>query len=260
MRPVVWIIVAAILCAPFFAPLDPAAQDRLHPYAEPGATHPLGTDEYGRDQLSRLLYGGRVSLAAGVFATVLTLGLGLVLGGAAGYLGGVADEVIMRMAELFLCVPWLYLLLGVRAFLPLTVRPVESFFLIVAIIGLVGWARPARLIRAVVLSGRELPYVLAARGFGAGHLYLFRRHLLPLVWTVLRTQAQLLAPRFILAEVSLSFLGLGVGEPAPSWGQTLAVFRHVGVMEVHPWVVLPPIIVVIVIFTLLRASDTLKQL
>ena len=256
MKWAVLIILAAVLLAPVLTPHDPTTQDRLNPYAEPSPTNPLGTDEFGRDQFSRLLHGGRVSLFAGIFATALTLSLSLLLGGAAGYLGGLADDLIMRLAELFLCLPWLYLLLGVRAFLPLSLRPQESFLLIVGIIGLLGWARPARLIRAIVLSGRELPYVLAARGFGASHLYLFRRHLLPLVLPVIRTQALLLAPRYILAEVSLSFLGLGVGEPAPSWGHLLAAFRHLPALEAHPWAILPPAVVMAILFTLLTASGS----
>lgn len=260
MKWIVVLIFAAVIFAPVLTPVDPAAQDRLHPFAQPSLAHPLGTDEFGRDQFSRLLYGGRVSLFAGIFATALTLGFGLLLGGAAGFLGGLADEIVMRISEIFLCLPWLYLLLAVRAFLPLTADPIQSFLLIVGIIGVLGWTRPARLVRGVVLSSRELPYVLAAKGFGANRWYLFRRHLLPLLYPILKTQALLLAPRYVLAEVSLSFLGLGVGEPAPSWGHQLALFRQLPAMEAHPWVLVPTAAIVLVLFTLLWSGNSAKQL
>src|SRR2546429_6247629 len=114
-----------------------------------------GSDAYGRDQLSRFLYGGRVSLFAGVLGAGCTVLLGLCVGAAAGYYGGWRDDLLMRLAELFLALPWLYLLFALRAFLPLAVGPLEAFFLIVAVLGAVGWARPARLVRGVVLSAKE---------------------------------------------------------------------------------------------------------
>src|SRR5258706_9888156 len=127
----------------------------------------------------------------------------------------------MRSAELFLALPWLYLLFAVRAVLPLSVSPGQAFLLLVLVIGLVDWGRPARLVRGVVLSARERNFVLAARGFGASNAYLLRRHLMPLTFRVLLTQMAVLIPQFILAEVILSFLGLGIGEPFPSWGNML---------------------------------------
>src|SRR6266436_6487668 len=137
----------------------------------------LGSDAYGRDQLSRILYGGQISLLAG-----------------------------LRVAELFAALPWLYLLFALRAFLPLAVSPVRAFFLIILVIGAVGWARPARLVRGVVLSARERDFVRAARGFGATDSYLLRRHILPETSSVILTQAAILVPQFVLAEMTLSFL------------------------------------------------------
>lgn len=212
----------------------------------------LGTDDYGRDQLSRLIYGGRISLFAGLLATGLSLGLGLLLGSIAGYLGSWVDDTIMRGAELFMALPWIYLLFAVRAFLPLQVGARESFFILVGVIGLTGWARPSRLIRGVILSAKERDFVRAARGFGASTSYILRRHLLPETSSVLLTQAAYLIPQFILAEVTLSFLGLGVGEPVPSWGNMLASLQKFYVLQSYWWMLLPGV-VLIPIFLLYNA-------
>src|SRR5256885_7948919 len=125
----------------------------------------IGADRYGRDQFSRLLHGGQISLFAGLLAALLSLALGAILGTVAGFYGKWTDDGLMRLAELFLALPWLYLLFAIRGFLPLAVSPTTTFFLVVIIIGLVGWVRPARLVRGIVLSAKERKYVLAARGF-----------------------------------------------------------------------------------------------
>jgi peptide/nickel transport system permease protein len=199
----------------------------------------LGTDGYGRDQFSRLLFGGQVSLLAGLLGAGITLLIGLCIGAVAGYYGGWTDSLLMRLAELFLALPWLYLLFAIRAFLPLAVSPIKAFFLIIAVIGMVGWARPARLVRGVVLSAKERDFVRAARGFGATHVYLLRRHILPETSSVLLTQAALLIPQYVLAEMTLSFLGLGVPEPVPSWGNLLSSLQQYSVLISYWWMYLP---------------------
>ncbi len=206
---------------------------------EPAQVFLFGTDSYGRDQFSRFVYGGQISLLAGLLAAGLSLLLGVSLGALSGFHGQWIDAVVMRGAELFLALPWLYLLFAVRAFLPLHIHPVQAFFLIVSVVGLIGWARPARLVRGVVLSAKERNYVLAARGFGAADLYLLRRHVLPQAFGVLLTQGALLIPHYILAEVTLSFLGLGVGEPISSWGNLLASLQHYHVLASYWWMFLP---------------------
>lgn len=212
---------------------------RLFGVDEPARIFLLGSDGYGRDQFSRLLYGGQISLFAGLLAAALSLGLGWVLGSAAGFYGKWVDEILMRGSELFLALPWLYLLFAVRAFLPLHIDPVHAFLLLITVIGLVGWARPARLIRGVVLSAKERGYVLAARGFGASDLHLLRHHVLPQTRAVVFTQATLLIPQYIMAEVTLSFLGLGVSEPAPSWGNMLAALQQYHVLASYWWMFSP---------------------
>ncbi len=225
----------------------------------PGRFFLLGTDGYGRDILSRLIYGGRISLFAGLLATALSLGAGLLIGIVAGYYGGFADNALMRLAELFLAMPWLYLLLAVRAFMPLRITPEQAFLLVVIVVGAVGWARPARLIRGVVLSAKERNYVLAARGFGASGFYLMRKHILPQAWGVILTQAALLIPQYILAELTLSFFGLGVGEPVPSWGNMLAALQQYSVLSSYWWMLAPALVLIPVTWAYYVLANRLNQ-
>ena len=218
-----------------------------------------GTDNYGRDQLSRILYGGRVSLAAGLLATGISLALGVLLGTISGFYGRWIDESLMRLVELFLVLPWLYLLLAVRAFLPLHISTLQTFFLLVAVIGSIGWARPARLVRGVVLSARTRKYVLASRGFGASDSHILRRHLLPHTYGVLLTQAALLVPQFVIAEVTLSFLGLGLSEPMPSWGNLLANLQQYNVLVSYWWMFAPGIALLVFSLGYLAVADAIQQ-
>jgi len=205
----------------------------------PGQCLLFGNDAFGRDEFSRVLYGGRISVAAGIVATAATLLLGSIVGVVAGYYGGWIDETLMGATELFLSLPWLYFLLGVRAFLPLHVSPERTFLLLTGVIGLIGWARPARLVRGVVLSARTSNCVLAARGFGGSDFYILRRHILPETFSVLLTQAALLVPRYIAAEVALSLFGLGVNEPVASWGNMLGVLQQYSVLISYAWLLAP---------------------
>jgi peptide/nickel transport system permease protein len=205
----------------------------------------LGSDAFGRDEFSRLLFGGQISLAAGLLATLLTLATAAVIGTVSGFYGGWIDEALMGLSELFLSLPWLYFLLGVRAFLPLHVSPVGTFLLLIGVIGLIGWARPARLVRGVVLSARNRNYVSAARGFGGSDFYILRRHILPETLGVLLTQAALLVPLYVVAEATLSFFGLGVSEPVPSWGNMLAVLQHYSVLVSYGWLLAPAVALVV---------------
>jgi peptide/nickel transport system permease protein len=219
----------------------------------------LGTDAYGRDQFSRILYGGQISLLAGLLGAGLTLFFGTLIGATAGYYGGWRDGLLMRVAELFVALPWLYLLFALRAFLPLAVSPVQAFFLIITVIGAVGWARPARLIRGVVLSAKERDFVRAARGFGATDWYLLRRHILPETSSVVLTQAAILVPQFVLAEMTLSFLGLGVPEPVPSWGSLLASLQQYSVLVSSWWMYAPALAIVPFFLVYLGLASALQQ-
>jgi len=207
---------------------------------EPGELFLLGTDEFGRDVFSRVLIGARISLLMAISAVCLTLALGVVLGSLAGYHGGAVDAIVSGATELVLALPWLYLLLAVRAALPLSLTPTEAFVIIMALLGAIGWARPARLVRAVVASARANDYVTAARTAGASTLHVLRRHLMPQLPVVLVPQALQLVPQFILGETTLSLFGLGVPEPAPSWGTLLASAQRPQVF-VEAWWLLAPV-------------------
>ncbi len=219
----------------------------------------MGTDGYGRDVFSRVLYGGQISLFAGLLATFLTLILGVSLGTLAGFYGSWFDAVVMRCVDIFMALPWLYLLLALRAFLPLHIGPAQTFLMLVVVIGAVGWARPARLIRGVVLSARERSHILAARSFGAPDLYLLYRHILPETWDVVLTQAALLIPQYVLAEVTLSFLGLGVGEPVPSWGSMLTSLQQYHVLVSKWWMFYPALVLIPIFLSYGAISNALQQ-
>jgi peptide/nickel transport system permease protein len=207
--------------------------------AEGGDIFLFGADGLGRDLFSRVLFGGRVSLAAALVATLLSIGIGTLLGTLAGFVGGWADDAIMRFAELAMALPWLYLLLGLRAFLPLHISAQQTFLLVSAVIGAIGWARPARLVRGVVLSAKERAFVSAARGFGASEWYVLRRHVAPQAFSVVLTQVVILIPQFIVAEATLSFLGLGMSEPLASWGNMLAALQQFQIMTSYWWMAAP---------------------
>jgi peptide/nickel transport system permease protein len=234
---------------------------RVHLFgvASPAQIFLLGTDGFGRDQFSRFLYGGQVSLLAGLIAATLSVSLGLFVGALAGFYGGWIDEALMRGGELFLALPWLYLLFAVRAAMPLHITQWQVFLLLISVMGLIGWARPARLVRGIVLSAKERYFVVAARGFGASDAYLLRRHLLPQTSGVALTQVTLLIPQYVLAEVTLTFLGLGVSEPMPSWGSLLSSLQQYYVLSTYWWMFLPAALLVPLFLTYYLAADALQE-
>lgn len=235
------------------------SQTHLFGVEAPARLFLLGTDEYGRDQLTRFLYGGQVSLAAGLIAAGLSLLLGVIIGAFAGFYGGWIDEILMRSAELFLALPWLYLLFAVRAALPLHIAQWQIFLLLLGVCGVIGWARPARLIRGVVLSAKERNFVIAARTFGGSDFYLLRRHVLPQTYGIILTQAALLIPQFILAEVTLTFLGLGVGAPMASWGGLISSLQHYYVLASYWWMFVPALLLIPIFAAYYAIADELQE-
>jgi peptide/nickel transport system permease protein len=211
---VVALAVVALL-APVLAPWDPHRPDVRKILAPPSREHPLGTDQLGRDVLSRMLYGARVSLAVGFVSVGIATAVGLVLGAAAGYHGGLVDGAIMRLVDLMLVFPRFFLLLAVLAFL----RP--SIWTIMVVIGLTGWMGVARLVRAEFLSLKEREFVLGSLAVGASALRVIWRHILPNAMAPVLVAMTLGIPAAILTESGLSFLGLGVQPPFATWGNIL---------------------------------------
>lgn len=221
------VIVAALyivaILAPVFTPYDPVVQGdipRLR-YAPPSARHLLGTDKFGRDVLTRILYGARISLLIAILAVAISVVLGSAVGAAAGYLGGAADAVIMRIVDALMAIPRLFLLLTCIALFS------GSLWLVIILLGATGWMATARLVRGQVLSLREQDFVRAAETLGAGGGSIVLRHLLPNTLTVIIVAATLRIGGIILTEAALSFLGLGVPQPTPSWGQMIFAGREV---------------------------------
>ena len=208
------VLVGASLFGPFLC-ADPFRPDLYARLLPPSFLHPFGTDELGRDVLSRLLFGGRVSLAVAVSVVVMAGGLGIVIGACSGYWGGRLDSVLMRTVDVMNCVPTYFLILSLVVVLG------PSLFNVVLVLGLTSWTGMARLVRAEILSLRERDFVLAARASGLPAWRIIFRHILPNLSTTILVASALLAGDAILIESGLSFLGLGVQPPTSSWGNLL---------------------------------------
>lgn len=206
----------------------------------PGYVYLLGTDGQGRDLLSRVLYGGQVSLTVGLVGIVISFTLGLLLGGVSGYFGGWVDNTIMRVTELLLTIPALYLLIALRAVFPIDLPSQQVYLAIVVILAFIGWAGLARIIRGMVLSIRRQEYVAAAEALGMSRLRIIGRHILPNTLSFVIVAATISIPGYILGEVVLSFIGLGVQEPAASWGNMLAQARGIRVLTSFHWMLFVP--------------------
>ncbi|MBJ7899966.1 MAG: ABC transporter permease subunit [Cyanobacteria bacterium RI_101] len=210
----------------------------------PGRLNLLGTDEQGRDQFSRLLYGGRVSLFIGLLGIAISFPLGLFIGGASGYFGGWLDAVLMRLVEVLMTIPALYLLVALAAVLPPGLGSAQRFILIVVITSFISWSSLARVIRGQVLSIKEQEFVQAARVMGASPWRLLWSHILPQTASYVIISATLAVPGFIVAESVLSLIGLGIQQPDPSWGNLLSTATNASILVLQPWLVWPPALLI----------------
>jgi peptide/nickel transport system permease protein len=216
---VVIIILLSLMAifAPLLAPHDPHEQDLYHVLENPSRKHLLGTDDVGRDLLSRVIYGSRISLLVGVGATIFAAVIGVILGLIAGYKGGIVDMIIMRITDTFMCIPGLILLLVMAAALG------PGLHNIIIAISLIGWTGFARIIRGQVLMVRELPYIEAANAAGASGFRIMFKHLLPNSLAPIIVAASITIGGVIMLESAAAFLGLGVQPPTPSWGKALRI-------------------------------------
>ena len=231
---VIFAIVLMAIAAPLIARHDPTRIDLINQLTGPSPDHWMGTDIQGRDVWARLVYGARVSLSVGLVSQGIALALGLLLGLIAGYYGRWIDELVMRLADVTLAFPTLLLLIALVAALQ------PSLTVVFLTIGLVGWAGMARLVRGQVLVVRELEYVQAMRALGARNARIIARHVLPAVIAPVLIAATLGVAAAIMAEASLSFLGLGVQPPTPSWGAMIADGRDLSQLRGAPWTSLFP--------------------
>jgi peptide/nickel transport system permease protein len=199
----------------------------------------LGADAYGRDRFSRLLHGSRATLALGVLATLLATMIGALVGGIAGYAGGRLDAALSHLSEFVVVLPAIYVTLALRAVMPLVLPGSTIFLLLLAIFVLLGWPMVARGVRAIVIVERDREYAVAARAAGASPTRLLTRHLLPAAGGYLGTQATLLLPAFILAESTMSYVGLGFPDTTPTWGTMLQESSNVAMLGEAPWALAP---------------------
>ena len=206
----------------------------------------LGTDQQGRDQFSRLLFGGRVSLFIGLVGIAISFPLGMLVGGISGYFGGWLDAFLMRVVEVLMTIPGIYLLIALASILPPGLTSPQKFLLIVLITSFISWSGLARVIRGQVLSLKEREFVQAARAMGAKPLYIIIRHVLPQTATYIIISATLAVPGFIVAESVLSLIGLGIQSKDPSWGNLLSVATNASILVLQPWLIWSPAILIVI--------------
>ena len=235
------------LGANLLAPAPYAKQFRNDTDHAPSKQFPLGTDELGRDRLSRLLYGMRISLLLAPAAALVSTILAAIIGGAGAYIGGVCDHATKVVIDLFLSLPWLFLLLTIRVLLPLDIPAETSVILTFTLLGLLGWAASARIVAATVRGLRDSEFVLQARASGCRPARVLLNHILPNLRPILLAQFWIAIPLFILTEANLGMLGLGVTEPLPSWGNLLRELENYTALTHSLWLWAPLLSLLLVV-------------
>ena len=226
---------------------------------EGGTAFLLGTDRLGRDMLSRIVYGSRISLSIGLIGVTLSLLLGVILGGVSGYYGGTTDNLIQRFIEMLRSFPTIPLWMALSAALPAQWPPLRIYFGITVILSLVGWTGLARVVRGKLLALREEDYAMAARVAGASEGRIIAGHLIPAFMSHIIVTVTLAIPGMILAETALSFLGLGLRPPVTSWGVLLQEAQNVRTVALHPWLLLPVLFVIVTVLAFNFIGDGLRD-
>lgn len=234
-----------------FVNVDPDAIDVTNKLQGPSAAHWFGTDEMGRDYLARVLYGGRVSLLVGVLAMLTSIFLGVSIGMTAGYFGGLVDNILMRLVDIFSSIPWIIMVTVVGLLFK------KGLFSIVIVIGLFSWMEIARLVRSEVLSSKEREYVQYAKFIGVNPFSIMIKHVLPAVFPTIITAATAIIASAIMTESSLSFLGLGVQQPMSSWGSLLQSSQQY--LQKAPYMaILPGILIILTVYSFNKLGDVLR--
>jgi peptide/nickel transport system permease protein len=226
---------------------------------EPGHIYLFGSDNVGQDIFSRVLYGAQVSLSIGIVGIVISTIIGMIVGGIAGYFGGVTDFTIMRTVEILLALPSLYFILILRQTLGTGMSSIHIYFIIVIILSFIGWASEARVIRGMVMSIKEHEYVIAARAMGFSSSRIIIRHILPNTFSFVIVTATLSVPFFILSEVALSFLGVGIQLPEASWGNMLVAAQNNRYLIDFPWVLIPGVFIFLAVMAWNFLGDGLRD-
>jgi len=257
---VLGIIVLAVVFAGL-SPYDPEVSDVRNRLQPPSLQHPFGTDQLGRDLLTRCLYGGRVSLSVGLLVVVITLVIGLPVGALAGFFGGAVDNILMRVTDAFLTLPTLLVLILLSAILREIEFPLleqNNLLTIALVIGLLSWMTVARLVRATFITIREKEFVVAARGIGAANLRIIVLHILPMAIGPIIVEATLEVAWAIMEEAGLSFLGFGIRPPTPSWGNLLSNAQEH--LTRHPWLaIFPGLMIFFTIISINYIGDGLRD-
>ena len=227
--------------------------------AQGGTLFLLGTDRLGRDMFSRIIYGARISLTIGLIGIAISFSLGLVIGGIAGYYGGLVDHIIQRVIEIFRSFPEIPLWMALSAILPVNWSPILIYFGITGILGLLDWTGLARAVRSKLLALREEDYCMAAQLMGARPRRIIARHLMPGFMSHMIASATLSIPTMILGETALSFLGLGLRPPITSWGVLLNEAQNINVVALYPWLMLPVVPVIVLILAFNFFGDGLRD-